>query len=217
MSWLLCPRCLTWVRPAADACPLCVGPLDPAAADPTAAQLAARLGEVTACVGEVLVPRRTLPGRGLLLATTRGLFFLPHRPEVVVEPGEGPTPGVNLAWSLAGLAVGPLALLVPATRWLGFGATGDRRRVVFEPRPVPAGGGGGAVLAEHLMADPGAFFLDRADVRLIRRTGPWPARGWTAECVGRPAVRWRALSDPAGVDAGLRRAARTDAWHGAVV
>ena len=217
MSWLLCPRCFAWVTPHGGACPFCAGPLDPSAPDPTAGELADRIGTVTVCAGEVRVPRRVLPSRGLLLATTRGLFFLPHRPEVVVEPGEGRDPAIGLVWSLAGLAVGPTALLIPAARWLGFGGGGERRRVAFEPRPVPVGAGGGAVLAEHLMADPGAFFLPRSDVRLIRPTGPWPARGWTAECVGRPPVRWRALSDPAGVRAGLEEINRTDAWHGAIV
>ena len=222
MSLLLCPRCLAWVAARAGACPLCAGVLDPAAPDVPAAELADRLGGVTGCVGEVVVAgvrRKGLPDRGLLLTTARGLFFLPHRPEVVVDPGEPPAPGVGVLWSLAGLTVGPAALAIPAVRWLGFGG-GPRRRVVFEPRDVT--GATADVLAEHLMADPGAFFLDRNDVRLIRPTGLFlmngrPSTGWTAECVGRPAVRWRALSDPAGVRAGLRDAGRAGVWHGAVV
>ena len=220
MNWLLCPRCLSWVAARAGACPLCAGDLDPAAPDVPPGELAARLGDATGCVGEVVVSgvrRKGLPDRGLLLTTARGLFFLPHRPEVVIDPGEPPAPGVGVLWSLAGLTVGPAALAVPAVRWLGFGG-GPRRRVVFEPRDWRAGrAGGGGVLAEHLMADPGAFFLAREDVRLIRPAGPWPARGWVAECVGRPPVRWRALSDPAGVRAGLRDAGRAGVWHGAVV
>ena len=228
MSWLLCPRCLTWAVPKAGACPLCVGPLDPAAPDVPAGELAGRVGRPERCVGEVVVAgagRRGLPDRGLLLTTAGGaappggggLFFLPHRPEVVVDPGEPPAPGVGALWSLAGLAVGPAALAVPAVRWLGFGG-GPRRRVVWEPRDwAPRGGDPARELAEHLMADPGAFFLAREDVRLIRPSGPWPAAGWTAECVGRPPVRWRALSDPVGVRAGLRAAGAAGVWHGAVV
>ena len=232
MSLLLCPRCLAWVAARAGACPLCAGDLDPAAPDVPPAELADRLGGVTGCVGEVVVAgvrRKGLPDRGLLLTTARGLFFLPHRPELVVDPGEPPAPGVGVLWSLAGLTVGPAALAIPAVRWLGFGG-GPRRRVVFEPRDWRVGNGGGAdgggadggILAEHLMADPGAFFLAREDVRLIRPTGLFlmngrPFQGWTAECVGRPPVRWRALSDPAGVRAGLRDAGRAGVWHGAVV
>ena len=220
MSLLLCPRCLAWVAARAEACPLCAGSLDPAAADPSLGELADRVGDAAGCVGEVVVSgaaRTGLPDRGLLL-TTRGprgggLFFLPHRPEVVTEPAEPPAPGVGALWTLAGMALGPAALVVPAAARLGFGG-GPRRRVVWEPRDAAAPA---AVLAEYLMADHGAFFLDRADVRLIRPAGPWPARGWVAECVGRPPVRWRALSDPAGVRAGLRAAGRSGVWHGAVV
>ena len=221
MSLLLCPRCLAWVAARGGACPLCAGALDPAAPDVPADELAARIGPADGCVGEVIVAgagRRGLPDRGLLLTTARGLFFLPHRPEVVVDPGEAPAPGVGLLWHALALAVGPAALAVPAVRWLGFGG-GPRRRVVFEPRDWRAAGGGvgGGMLSEHLMADPGAFFLARECVRLIRPAGPWPARGWTAECVGRPPVRWRALSDPAGVRAGLRDAGAAGVWHGAVL
>lgn len=218
MSWLLCPYCLTWVRPGGGRCPRCLGRVDPATADPSLDELADRLGPATGCVGEVRVVRhgfsqKELPNRGLLVTTERGLFFLPHRPEVALDPAEPPSLGVTVAWWAAGLTAGPLALVVPTARLLGFG--GGDRRLVFEPRPFEHGDA--ATLAEHLMADPGAFFLSREAVRVIRRSGPWPVKGWTAECDGRPAVRFAALSDPVGVRRGLKTLARTDLWHGAVL
>ncbi|MEM9703175.1 MAG: hypothetical protein AAF907_12100 [Planctomycetota bacterium] len=220
MSWLLCPHCLTWVRLNGGFCPRCNGRVDSAEPDPTLPELASRLGEPDGCLGEVRIGRagfsqRGLPERGLLVTTDRGLFFLPHRPEVVVEPGEPPSLGVSAAWWAVGMTVGPLALAAPAARLLGFGGGGGERRVVFEPRPVE--NGDSATLAEHLMADPGAFFLARPAVRVIRRSGPWPVKGWTIECDGRPPVRFAALSDPAGVRRGLAELARTDRWHGAFV
>lgn len=222
MSWLLCPHCLTWVRPGGDGCPRCLGRIDPSAEDPTLEELAERLGPALGCLGEVRVARsgysqRELPNRGLLVTTAGGLFFLPHRPEVVIEPGEPPALSVSVAWWAAGLTVGPLALVAPTARLLGFGAGwgGGERRLVYEPRRVEPGEA--APLAEHLMADPGAFFLPRSAVRVIRRSGPWPVRGWKIECDGRPALRFAALSDPAGVGRGLRALARTDLWHGVIL
>ena len=215
-----------WVTPRGGACPLCVRPLDPAAADPPLGEVADRIGPVTHCLGEVRVRRRDLPDRGLLLATAGdargggGLFFLPHRPEVVIEPGAAAEPGLGLVWALAGLVGGPAALLAPALRLLsGDDWSGDRKRTVYEPEPVPAAGapgGGGRLLAEHLMANPGAFFLPRGDVRGVRERLPRPWRGWVAECVGRPPVRWRPLSDPAGVRRELAALGRTAAWIGVV-
>ncbi len=221
MSWLLCPHCLTWVTPRGEACPRCNGRVDPSDADPSPGDLADRLGPALGCVGEVRVIRRAafdnrLPDRGLLVSAAGGLFFLPHRPEVALDPGEPPSLGATVAWWAAGLTVGPLALIPTAARLLGLGGGGvGERRVVYEPRRVE--GGDAAALAEHLMADPGAFFLPREAVRVIRRTGPWPVKGWTVECDGRPPVRFTALSDPAGVRRGLRDLGRTDLWHGAVV
>ncbi|NNJ24813.1 hypothetical protein [Alienimonas chondri] len=222
VSWLLCPHCFTWVRLGGGYCPRCAGRVDPSAEDPTLEELAVRLGRATGCLGEVRVARsgfsqKGLPDRGLWVTTDRGLFFLPHRPEVAIEPSEPPSLSVAAAWWAAGLTVGPLALVVPTARFLGFGAGwgGGDRRIVFEPRPVDAGES--AALAEHLMADPGAFFLAREAVRVIRRSGPWPVKGWTIECDGRPPVRFAALSDPAGVQSALRGLGRTDLWHGAIV
>ena len=215
MSWLLCARCLEWVSPRGGCCPLCAGALDEAAGDPTPAELAERVGLPTGCLGEVKVRRRSLPGRGLLVTTTRGLFFLPHRPEVVEDPADRPGLGVTVGWWAVGLAVGPAALAVPAARWLGFGGWGRAdRRTVYEPRRVEEGDG--AALVEHLMADPGAFFLAREDVRALAPAGPWPLTGWTAECRHRAPVRFAALSDPGGVRAAVAELGRADAWCGAV-
>ena len=211
------------MTPRGTCCPQCVGRIDAEEPDPAPDALAGRIGAAVGCVGEVRVTRhgasqKKLPDRGLLIPTDRGLFFLPHRPEVVVEPAEPATLGVAAAWWAAGLTVGPLALALPAARLLGLGGGWPgtaERRLVYEPRPVEPGDP--AALAEHLMADPGAFFLSREAVRVIRRTGPWPAKGWTAECDARPAVRFAALSDPRGVRAGLRELSATDLWHGAIV
>ena len=230
MTLLLCPHCFTWGEPRSGSCPTCCGAVDADAPDPDAETLARTIGPVTHCLGEVFTPRRLLPERGLLYATGSagggggGLFFLPHRPEVRLErPDDDGGFGGALVGTVAAAVWTPLMVLGPLWR---LTRTRPRRRVVFEPVDVPADGAaadGAAdgvrpvapvrsadLLAEHLVANPGAFFVPRRSVRFVRRRG----RRWTVECLHRPALRFRALSDPRGVRANLEALDRTPRWCG---
>ena len=221
MTLLLCPHCFTWGEPRAGCCPGCFGAVDADAPDPDAETLAALIGPVEHCLGEVFTPRRLLPDRGLLYATGPaggggaanggGLFFLPHRPEVRFErPGEEDGGlGGALVGTVAAAVWTPLVVLGPLWK---LTRTRPRRRVVFEPVDVPADPPreSAGLCAEHLMANPGAFFVPRDSVRSVRRRG----RRWTVECLHRPAVRFRALSDPRGVRANFEALDRTTRWCG---
>ena len=86
---VVCPHCLTWVEPHADRCTECGVAVDMDAPDPVEAALTLRLGEPLLELGPVLLDRRGWPGLGCLVATTRGLLFLPEfvrRPNGAIEP-----------------------------------------------------------------------------------------------------------------------------------
>lgn len=114
-------------------------------------------------LGMVRIPRRHLPGQGLLYATTRGLFFVPHRLEQVTRYEERQV-GPPLFWRLAGLLWMPLHLVL-----LVFQSREVRQIQVAEPRPQILAPGEGSILPELLMENPGAFFLPLNSIRQIER------------------------------------------------
>ena len=80
----LCRGCLSWQgfgflphEAEAYACPSCGAMQAAGDADPSADELAARIGEPRACWGPVRLRRRWLPEAGEVVATEAGLLFLP--------------------------------------------------------------------------------------------------------------------------------------------
>ena len=103
MSLMLCHECYSWVEASDGYCPECTYPLDASAADPPLHELRSIIGEIVVRVGEVRVPRGLLPDRGMLYATSNGLFFLPHRFERVTQMVETNGDTTSILWSLAAM------------------------------------------------------------------------------------------------------------------
>src|SRR5687767_2333358 len=111
-SLLLCHECFDWAEPAHGHCPQCLSVVDAALPDPSPDELRRSLGDVLLRLGEVRLLRRRLPDRGLLYATTRGLYFVPHQVRYVEETLPEPE-GPGLWWALAAIVFTPVAILLP--------------------------------------------------------------------------------------------------------
>jgi hypothetical protein len=168
MSFLLCQECFGWVQPHNSHCPDCLAIVDPGQPDPSYAQLRSTLGDVLLELGEVRVSRSLLPSRGLLYATTKGLYFLPHRIEEVLETKEEQV-NPSILWSLAAVVWWPLRLVIPLLR------TKRLRQIqvqVYCPQCLTAAESDR--LPELLMDNPGAFFIPNRAVQFAeRKRGRW--------------------------------------------
>lgn len=162
-SYFLCAHCYNWVRPHNGHCPECAGGIDIEQPDPPLDQLRTDMGDLSTPLGSVRIPRRNLPGQGLLYATTRGLFFVPHRLEHVTRFEERSV-GPPLLWRLAALLWSPLYLLL-----FFFRGREVREVQVAEHRPQLLAPHEGELLPELLMDNPGAFFLPLNSIRMIER------------------------------------------------
>ena len=168
MSFLLCSECFGWVQPRDGHCANCLAQMDSARPDPPLTLLRASLGDVLQRLGDVRVSRRVLPERGLLYATTTGVFFLPHEVEQITQVTEQRV-GPSILWSIAALVWSPLSLVIPFLR------TKRLREVSREVyRPLLLTTSQSDLLPELLMENPGAFFVPARHVRhVVRRRDKW--------------------------------------------
>ena len=166
MSYLLCHECYTWVDPEYGRCPQCGSTVDQSIPDPPLDALEMQMGEIFCRIGEVRVKRKGLPDRGMLYATTSGLFFLPHSVERVPCAARNAGDAGTLLWSLAACVWSPLAFVIPLIR-------ANRQRVtplvVLRPKFItPKDSHRLPVL---LMENPGVFFVPKSKIRLVARRG----------------------------------------------
>ena len=172
MSLLLCPECYSWVEPYGDRCPDCWQILDTAAPDPSLDELSITIGEVAGCLGEILIRRQALPNRGMLYATTNGIYFLPHKTEIVTQLVATPDNGHSFLWGFASFIWSPLILVLPFIRPKRMS---EQQVLVSHPQFL-------SKIDRHrlpqlLMEDPGAFFVPRTAICQIERR--W--NRWTIE------------------------------------
>lgn len=204
---VLCRECYSWAEPRGDSCPVCRGPLDLDQPDPTPEELRGLIGPVERCLGEVRTPRALLPDRGLLYLTSGGLLFLPHDVSRLAVAPAGWSASASLLWALASVVWSPLAVAGAI-----FRLRANRPREIVLPMPRRLAVGEAELPAAFLMDDPGAFFIPRRSVRLVRRA--W--RGWVVECGDRRPVKFRP-AEPAAFAAGLEDAAGGSKWAGVVL
>lgn len=75
---VLCPNCLTWIEPHGESCTECSVAVNLDDYDPNIESITERLGEQLQDLGSMKLLRRGWPACGRLLATTRGLLFVPE-------------------------------------------------------------------------------------------------------------------------------------------
>lgn len=188
MSLYLCHECLTWVARVSDHCPECGARVDAAVPDPGLESLAEAIGTPCTRFGPVhLRGRRPVVPWGDWLVTSRGLFFGPlqrvrratHGPDGPSDPGRRATP-ISFWTRVRRMLGGRDETAAPRADQ----PTWDRseRAATREARE----------LAEWLMTDPGAFFVDRGALRTVRRT--WV--GWRILRRHAPPVSFAACSLP---------------------
>ena len=167
-SFLLCHECYSWVQPRHEHCPECTAAIDSHRHDPSLAQLRNTLGDVMVRLGEVRVPRRLLPEYGLLYATTRGLYFLPHLVNETTEMRMHRV-GPPMFWLMVALVFWPVRLVLPFIRGKKLKPT---RIHTYHPQLLT--GSESELLPQLLMDNPGAFFLPNRLIRMMqRRRGRW--------------------------------------------
>jgi hypothetical protein len=163
MSFLLCQECFGWVQPRNSHCPECLAILDLNQPDPSPAQLRSALGDIVGELGEVRISRRLLPERGLLFETTKGLYFLPHRIEEVIETKEEQV-NPSILWSLAAMAFWPLRLIIPFLKTKRLKEV--HVQVCCPQSLTPAESDR---LPDLLMDNPGVFFIPNRAVQFVER------------------------------------------------
>ena len=164
MSYLLCHECYTWVEPADGRCPECQLYLDAGRPDLSVDQLQRVLGEVRCQIGEIRIRRRTLPDLGMLYATSRGFYFLPHQMEHVTQSVEAGAAGTSLLWALATLVWFPLIVVLPFVKTNQMKVA---RVPIYKPRPLADSES--PRLPDLLMQNPGVFFVPRKSIRTVER------------------------------------------------
>jgi len=190
MALVLCQQCLSWVEPIAEQCPQCDYPIDLRAADPTLEDLAATIGPLTSVIGPVRISRTVLPYRGVLYATTGGLFFLPESVERVRLVPTVLSPG-SLVRALTRIPMRILRLGTLRGAW-NFERPHMRVEVFVQPSPR-LGPGDGDQIPRLLMDDPGAFFFARRSIKSVRRT----FSGWALVRPNNLTLRLKPLGDRA--------------------
>ncbi len=153
---VLCPHCLTWIETHAECCTECGAAVNVEDNDPSDAMLAEQLGERLVDLGPVKLLRRGWPNGGRLLATTRGLLFVPAfvlQPTGALEAAaeEAPDGAVRVAnlfqwWSLP-----------PWRR-----PVESRPPKHFEAASIPL-----QPVLQLLLDSPGAVFIHRESIRQI--------------------------------------------------
>ncbi|MBS0201353.1 MAG: hypothetical protein JSS49_00530 [Planctomycetes bacterium] len=153
---VLCPHCLTWVEPHAQCCTECGGSANTDENDPASELLAARLGTRLLDLGPVKLLRRGWPACGQLLATTKGLLFIPRftiQPSGAMEATTDETPG-------------PSNRVAHLFHWWSIPPW---RRPVDEVVPIsPDTAAGPPIPVLDLLLDsPGGFFIQRSSIQRI--------------------------------------------------
>ncbi|MCH7990249.1 MAG: hypothetical protein IID46_14000 [Planctomycetes bacterium] len=164
MSLLLCPECYFWVEPYGERCPDCWQVLDAAAPDPSLDELSMAIGDVTACLGEISIRRKALPNRGMLYATTNGIYFLPHKSVFVMQYVATTENEHPFLWSVASFIWSPLILVLPFIRPKKMS-----EQLVQVSQPQFLSRIDSHKLPKLLMEDPGVFFVPRTAIRQIER------------------------------------------------
>lgn len=204
MSYLLCHGCYSWVEPKDERCPDCLQSVDSASMEPPLHSLQTTIGPVVRRLGEVSVPRKSLPDRGMLYATAGGFFFVPHQVEHVVRMKETEAPTPTLLWSLASLIWSPLVLVAPLFR--------SKRR---EPKWVPVfrsrflKPGQCDPLPTLLVEHPGTFFVTRDSISVIRRK----RHRWILERLATPPVKLKVQGNRAAFHRRMRELLAEEPWQ----
>lgn len=185
VSLLLCHECFTWVLPQYGRCPDCQAAVDRLHPDPSPEDLRNILGDLTLRLGEVQVRRKHLPPVGLLYATTRGLYFVPHTLEEVTEFVEEEAGDGTLLWSLAGMVWTPLSLFSLLYRSTKLT---EQQKDVYRPQLLNSRHSDR--LPSLLMDNPGTFFIPRRAIQHVEQR--W--RGWIVRRLNASPVRFRPLA-----------------------
>ncbi len=204
MSLLLCHDCYSWVEPRGGHCPECLGAADLNEADPSLSRLHAILGDLTEKLGEISVRRRSLPDRGLLYATTKGLYFLPHTVEQLPSAQGEEEPAHTAIWALAASLWAPLYLFV-----LLFQSRprGDGDATVYHPQLITPEQSN--IMPELLMDNPGAFFVPSGSIHSIRRR----LNGWVIERRPGRKLRFRSAAQRGAFDRKMHRLLASPPWR----
>lgn len=177
---LLCHACFTWVLPSGGDCPECGRRIRLGDPDPPRSTLEEILGDVLFLIGRVRVRRKLLPDRGLLYATTTGLFFLPNQ-----QQDESPVGGFEVVrvflYRVLRVFRNPVF-----QKTSGFSPRCATSTVVCDDdlRPHILQPNESGRLVELLMENPGVFFVPRQSVRaMTRRFNCWTIRRLDGSCV----------------------------------
>ena len=202
-SLLLCHECFDWVEPSNGHCPQCLSVVDAAAPDPSPDELRRVLGDVLLRLGEVRLLRRRVPDRGLLYATTRGLYFLPHQVRYVEETKQEQV-GPSLGWIVAAVFITPVALLLPYLK-------SKRLRRVDRPvhSPIWLTAEDSLRLPDLLMDNPGALFIPLAGIRHVEQRG----RRWHVDRRMGRRVSFECVDTPPLLPQRLRELAALAEWQ----
>jgi len=168
-SLLLCGECFSWVIPAKGHCPECLAVLRAEMPDPSLETLRETIGDLRVQLGYCRALRRGGDIPGSLYLTSGGLFFIPHRVEISSERLQPPSRKL--------LHSALEDTLVPLFRFLSWFRSSPRDRNSIEVRtfhPVLLLPEDTPLLPELLMANPGAFFLNRDRIQAFYHSrGRW--------------------------------------------
>ena len=168
--------------PDDDRCPECLASIDYSSIDPPFHELQSVLGTIVCRIGEVKFRRKLLPDRGMLYATTKGLFFAPHRVDYVTKMVAHEPTGSSIVWSLAAIVWSPLMFVLPFFK-------NNQLRPVKLPveRPQFLSRAHSTDLPKLLMGNPGTFFVSRRQIRVVERK--W--NGWHIDRLHGTPLRFR--------------------------
>lgn len=204
MAFLLCHECYSWVEPQDGRCPECVNGFDPATPDPPLHELQMAIGQIISRVGEVKVQRKMLPDRGMLYATSNGLFFLPHEMQHITRMVENNGGGTSLLLLLAGMIWAPLGLLLPFLKTSRLQAAKIK---ILRPRFLTPDDS--HRLAELLMENPGVFFVPKKSILAMRRR----RKHWLIERRQSPRLKLKPSANTGRFESRMAELAECRTWE----
>jgi hypothetical protein len=202
---LLCHACFTWVLPRNDDCPECGRRIKLGDPDPPRSTLEKILGNVLFPIGRVRVRRKLLPERGLLYATTTGLFFLPDQqqdeaPSRVFSVERGVVSRILTIFRNRVFPKKPDFLPCRATSKVDGGD--DLRPQLLQPNESRR-------LVDFLMENPGVFFVPRQSVRAMTRR----FSRWTIQRVDGSRVRLKPETDARLFHPKMYKLLKSESWQ----